>query len=162
MNNNQYESAWDGKTCHIRLRGELRYTESAVFDRYVNSLIADAAFSGLVLDLSETTYMDSTNLGLIAKLMVSLWSRHEKKAVIYCPNHNVAHMITSVGLDEMANLITGRQKKSVDYSHIDGGEERDLNEMMLEAHKTLSDLNEENRLMFKSVVDLLQQAEKEQ
>jgi len=49
-------------------KGEIRHTLCVALDRYINALLTNAHLLGFVIDLSGTESIDSTNLGILARL----------------------------------------------------------------------------------------------
>ena len=52
----------------LRFVGDIRYTLSPSIDRYVKQLFSGPPPAGFVIDLTETDSIDSTNLGLLARI----------------------------------------------------------------------------------------------
>ncbi|MGB5179284.1 MAG: STAS domain-containing protein, partial [Gammaproteobacteria bacterium] len=52
----------------LRFIGDIRYPLSPSIDRYLEQIFAGPKPAGFVIDLTETDSIDSTNLGLLARL----------------------------------------------------------------------------------------------
>jgi anti-anti-sigma factor len=52
----------------LRFVGEIRYRLAPALDRYLESVFAKPGLAGFVIDLIETDSIDSTNLGILARI----------------------------------------------------------------------------------------------
>ena len=140
----------------IKLIGTLRYDISAGFNKFLNSILENNNCFDFLIDLTETEYIDSTNLGLIARIAAYM-HKTGRKATIISVNEDVNKILCSVGFDEVFILIDKHdtfEETLNEIEHIDE-DERPFVKMMLEAHKTLIDVSRKNIDTFKNVIDLL-------
>lgn len=149
-----------GKT-FIRLVGEMRYSYSGGFDAFLEELF-ERDFGDVLIDLTETTYIDSTNLGLLARIAENLQVRYGRKPTIVCPNRDICSVLHDIGFDS-AFLILEGFNLAEDFSEVTGAERSDLEtaEMMIAAHKSLIRLSSDNETAFRDVVRMME-AEVEQ
>jgi len=145
----------DGIT-YIKMVGNLKYTTSSGFDHCVDGLM-ERGFHSLVIDLSEATYIDSTNLGLIAKLAGTARDSSEIHVSIISPNEDINEILRSVRFDQLFTIVeeVPRIESLRELDERERDRKEDL-QMLLEAHKALMDAHEENRPQFKDVVELLE------
>jgi anti-anti-sigma factor len=153
-----YFAEKDGIT-YIKMVGNLKYSTSSGFDRFVEGLI-ERGFSRAVIDLSEASYIDSTNLGLIAKIANRSRSCADVNVSIISPNEDINEILRSVRFDKIFTIITDTsQLNEAQLEEIpeEQQSEKENLEMLIEAHKSLMAAHEENRPQFKDVVELLEQ-----
>lgn len=156
-----YYAEKDNITC-IKMVGNLKYTTSSGFDRFVDGLV-DRGFSNLVIDLSEASYIDSTNLGLIAKLAEQSRKHEDTRVSIISTNEDINEILESVRFDRLFTIVESMEEvqqklgevEGEEIEDVDAGDREDL-KMLLEAHKVLMDAHEENRPKFRDVVELLE------
>ena len=66
------------RCCFFKLIGEIRQTISSGFDVTISKMLSEGLTETFIIDLRETSYIDSTNLGLLAKIARGAF---EKKAL---------------------------------------------------------------------------------
>jgi anti-anti-sigma factor len=142
----------------IKFSGEIRYTDCPALDAFLKKLFVQEDFDDILIDLTDTVSIDSTNLGYLAKITNHMQERFNRKAVIVSTNEDINRTLDSVGFDDVFNIIE-QGPECANETQIETSRASELTPAMIrEAHQILSDLNEENRQMFK---DVLEQFEKE-
>ncbi|MBN2008776.1 STAS domain-containing protein [candidate division KSB1 bacterium] len=136
--------------------GEIRHTLCSGFDTALNQSFKKN-IKTYIIDLINAIYLDSTSLGLIAKIARFTHLHHYPKPTIFSTNENVNMILQSMGFDDIF-VIRDANAESIDG--LVAVEQRTMNKqethkMVLEAHKILMDLNEKNKEAFQNVVDLL-------
>ncbi len=144
--------------------GNLKYTSSSGFDIFLDDFLA-RAYQDVVIDLSEASFIDSTNLGLIARIAERSRRMGRDPVTLISPRDDINRILKSVRFDRIfrivetgdpADLAAGLEEGEV----LTGGERSDKDnlEMILRAHKTLIAVDEQNRDEFQDVVDLLEKS----
>lgn len=110
-----------------------------------------------ILDLSETTYIDSTFLGLIAKYTMKFKNDFNEYLSILNPTNEVLTALKQTGILNFVVILnediivngTKIEKKDFKSSNIA--------KHILEMHEILSDLNEDNKKVFSDVVNKMRE-----
>ncbi len=161
MDRGRYFYAEKDAITYIKMVGNLKYTTSSGFDHFVDGLM-ERGYENVVIDLSEATYIDSTNLGLIAKIAGRARHNSEMHVTIVSPNEDINEILRSVRFDKLFTIV--EDMEGVDELEEIPEEERDKKDdlqMLIQAHKALIDIDEENRPQFKDVVELLEKEVKD-
>ena len=156
MERGRYFYAEKDNITYIKMVGNLKYTTSSGFDHFVDGLM-ERGFKNVVIDLSEATYIDSTNLGLIAKIAGRARHNSRMHVTIVSPNEDINEILRSVRFDKLFTIVENME--GLDNLQEIPDEEHDKKEdlqMLIKAHKALMDIDEENRPQFKDVVELLE------
>ena len=143
----------------LQLCGEIRYPLSPSLDRFLQQLFSGPAPKGFVVDLTETTVIDSTNLGLLARIANGMERLGGPKAVLVSNRKDINEVLVSMGFDEVFTLVDSLEPLPAP-GHVVPLRETDaqaLARTILEAHRTLMELNERNRDVFQNVAALLEQ-----
>lgn len=157
----EYFFAKDGNKVIFKLTGTLKYTTSGHFDSFLDSFFASAGdIEKIVIDLTEADFLDSTNLGFLAKIAEFMLDRNGSKTTIHSISDDVNRTLESVGFDEIFNLEKTRPEPDGESCIIDpsGFEKKDRTLMMLDAHKCLMKINDKNEKTFGDVVSLMEQS----
>ena len=161
MAEGKYYFAREGEKVFFKLTGNLKYISSGKFDAFLDRLLEkERDFEDVMIDLSEAEYIDSTNLGFLARIAEYMTENFFKKVTIYSPNDEINTVLESVGFDEVFVLVKDTSNAFNDINEISPAEikERERTLMMLEAHKALMRISEKNVSVFKSCVELLQKS----
>ncbi len=158
MQSGSYLYAWLNNIYIIKLVGSLTYSTSGDLDAFINRIFSEGDFSNILIDLSETDSLDSTNLGLLAKIGRYTLDTFQRKTSMISPKEEINRVLKSMGFDSVFTVITEPEHFSGGLSAIPHTprNERETAQTILDAHRTLMDLNEANRAVFKNVVKFLE------
>lgn len=142
----------------IRVVVEGRYQLSSAFNQFLDQLFADLDFDDILIDLSEADMVDSTNLGLLARITRFTQSRFGRKATILCTNPDLSQILEAVCFDREFVLVKEQRDVPGELVEIAGCSQSDVEHTrtVLEAHKVLMALSPQNVEAFKEVVALLE------
>jgi anti-anti-sigma factor len=142
----------------FKLIGKLKYTFSSGFDTFLDTLIEEDDFTSAVFDLTETEYLDSTNLGLIAKLGEHLLNNHGTRLTIISTKEDINQILRSVGFDDYFIIIDDASRKEEQLEEIPflDQDEIDTAKVVLDSHKHLISLDERNEKPFQNIVALIE------
>lgn len=142
----------------LRLEGDVRLTLCASIEDYVDSMLQDPDFSSVWVDLCAAEGIDSTTLGQLAKLALAVYDRYGFRPAIFCCDSGINRLLTSMGLDRLFEMhektccATGCSQ----MIPMVPGSEDEVREKVLEAHRVLMDVSEENRARFSELVSSLE------
>lgn len=150
----------------LRYVGQIRHPLAPSIDNFVNRLFDCDDVSGFVIDLSEADSIDSTNLGELARIARRLLDEGGRRPVIISPKPDISQVLHSMAFDEVFEIEDdARVGKPGDAAAADAHDEdipiaplgpdraRDI---ILEAHRCLMEMSDENRQRFKDVVAMLE------
>lgn len=142
----------------IKMTGDVRLTLCISFDQFIDAMLAAPNFSSVLFDLSEAEAVDSTTLGLMAKISLLAQEKRNIVPVILATNASIKRILDTMGFADIFKIVN---KLEVDIepekplSPVECGEQ-EVKEKVLEAHKILMGLNEQNRETFKNLVNMLE------
>ena len=149
--------ARQGRSCIIKMAGQVRHAVSASLDAVIGEALQGDGAEAFIIDLTETEFIDSTNLGLLARIARVQWERGRKQPVIASTNPEVTAVLSSMGFDDAFVIVRelgGEERALVEAPAADEDTRRKA-QLILEAHEALMEMNEKNRQTFRSVVELL-------
>jgi len=144
-------------TYTIKLVGDIRYTLGCALDDFLNQLFAREDYNDICIDLSEATTIDSTNLGLLAKVANFVRDRFDRRAKLVCDNSDITQMLDSVGFSDIFIISQDRppDAQAIQRLPVEEPSKPELTKTLFETHSTLSALNDENRKTFHEIVETL-------
>ena len=144
----------------IKLIGDVRVSLCGSFDRYIDTIFSADKFISVVIDLTDAEGIDSTTLGMLAKVSIEARQRFNLTPVIVSNCDSINRLITSMGFDRVFEIRATAPTSVSQLSEIPHVSCTDdsMREKVLNAHKILMGLCEDNQVKFKALVDTLEQA----
>ncbi|HRY16259.1 MAG: STAS domain-containing protein [Candidatus Competibacteraceae bacterium] len=141
----------------LKLVGDVRYTMGCALGDFLDALFTRADYEDIVVDLTETHSIDSTSLGLLAKIANFNRQHFAHKTTLLSTNPDVNQLMDNMGFYEIFNIRdTGETiTAALQQLNVEGPCKEDLTRIIYEAHQTLSDLNPRNEEAFRGVLDSL-------
>lgn len=148
----------------IKFAGDVRVPLCASLEGFLDRMFSDPALQAVLIDLTETAAIDSTALGLIAKIAVFLRQRLDKKPVILSTNPDVNRILGSMGFDRVFLILekAPAPEGSLDELPFSEPSQQELTRHVIEAHRVLMGLNEKNTATFRDLVAALECEQKGQ
>ncbi len=142
----------------LRFHGEILHTLAPTLDSFLKHLSGVPDSRSYLLDLTETSSIDSTMLGLLARIAKLAKEQHAPPPTLVCPNEDIIDLLVGIGFDEVFSLVACGGAPLGDGQEIARAvaDDLELTKTMLEAHQELICLKEDNRLLFENVMELLQ------
>ncbi len=143
----------------LRFVGDIRYSLSPSLERFLDQLFAEAQPQGFIIDLTETSSIDSTNLGLIARIANRMRARDGDRVTLISDREEINEILTSMGFDRVFDIVKPseplpQKMETVPLREVD---RETMLRTVLGAHRTLMEMNERNQELFRDVVTLLEQ-----
>lgn len=160
MNNGKILAADYKHMAMLKFVGDVRVIMSTTLDSYFSNLYRRAILDAMLIDMSETRGIDSTALGLLAKMAIQLRNRFNVMPTIVSTNPDITRILKSMSFDLIFKIVDKAPPKIAvpgDYCELKTQNESEdtVREKVIDAHLTLMSLSEENRLEFHDLVQAL-------
>lgn len=144
----------------IKLMGDVRLNFCVSFDQYIDSMLADPNLVSVLFDLSDAEAVDSTTLGLMAKISLLGQEKRQITPVILATNSGINRILTSMGFHDIFTIVDHLDSQLVPKQSLccEGQNENLVKERVIEAHKILMSLNQQNNDTFKNLVKMLEES----
>ena len=148
----------------LKFVGDVRVTLGPTIDAFLTTILKTEDFRSVIIDLTETKGIDSTSLGFLAKISISAKESFGIVPTIISTNDDITRILLSMGFDQVFLILKEPLESSVSLGEVASSDisEQELRNMVLEAHKVLMQLNDENRDTFRDLVVALQQEQDQQ
>ena len=142
----------------LKFLGDVRLTLCPSLDQYLDNALQSRHFSSVLIDLTDTQGIDSTSLGILAKLAVRMRKQVQRVPTLVSTNNNITRILLSMGFDKVFTLVSKLDEELPPCDQLENANcsEREMQDKVLEAHKTLMGLNDKNQQEFKSLVNALE------
>ena len=153
-----------GNAACVKIAGRANFTSSPDFKRLMHQLREDGCES-IVLDLTGCVLMDSTFLGVLARIGRESESGNGRPACrveLFNPTERVVELLDNLGVMGLFHVV----HQAPDLGRFEpvqsGNASRvELNRTCLEAHQTLMDTSPENERRFKDAAEFFRKNLKE-
>lgn len=158
MSTGKIQFAEQNGTFVLKFVGEVRLTLCSALDATIERIFGAHNFSSIIIDLTETSSIDSTTLGLLAKLSILSRQKIGLLPTLVSTNADISRLLASMGFEQVFNVVSTplpcpeclRDLPAQDLS------EELVKAKVLEAHRILMGLNEHNREAFSDLVTALE------
>lgn len=142
----------------LKFIGDVRLTLCAALDAYIEKIFSVLTFNAIIIDLTETDGIDSTSLGLLAKLSILSRQKVGFLPTLVSTQDDMNRLLQSMGFDQVFNIVSQVTPTETELEDLPGQElsEELVKEKVLEAHRILMDLNDHNREAFRDLVSTLE------
>jgi len=142
----------------IRLVGDVRLTLCSTIDDYFQHMYDDPNFVSVWVDLCDAEGIDSTTLGLLAKLALKIKDKFGFEPAIYSCDPGINRLLKSMAFHRLFDLheeACSNPENIEEIPTVQDSEESVKNKV-IEAHRVLMDISEENRERFKDLMSALE------
>ena len=143
----------------LRYSGKVDYMSAPAIRRFLDELFDRGKVRGLIFDLSDAEALDSTNLGLLARMRERAERCHCNGSMIVSRNEDINDVLRSMGFEQSFEIVSDAQgvaEACSDCLEAPCPSTTELRETMIEAHKALIRLSESGRVQFADVVACLE------
>jgi anti-anti-sigma factor len=155
----QIHYAVAGNRAFLKLAGVIRYPLSRRLSLAVGRMFAGAQVKGVVVDLQEAEFIDSTCMGLLARVATRCLDRACERPIIVSIQPEVNRLLRSMGFDQVFVLIDDPSAPTTGLAsaaNLAGIAPRPDPQLVLDAHRALCEINEQNRHLFQDVIEQLE------
>lgn len=142
----------------LKFVGDVRLTLCAALDAYIEKIFSVLTFNAIIIDLTETDGIDSTSLGLLAKLSILSKQKVGFLPTLVSNQEDMNRLLQSMGFDQVFNIVSQITPTDAELEDLPGQllSENLVKDKVLEAHRILMNLNEHNRDAFRDLVSALE------
>jgi anti-anti-sigma regulatory factor len=141
----------------LKFVGDVRVLMSSTLDNYCSGLYRRPILDAMLVDMTETKGIDSTALGLLAKMAIQLRNRFNVIPTIVSTNPDITRTLKSMSFDLIFKIVDKPPAQKTQYNELQTQKESEetVRDKVIDAHLTLMALSEENRLEFQDLVQAL-------
>lgn len=142
----------------LKFEGDVRLTLCAALDIFLEKVMATPGLNTVIIDLTETQGIDSTSLGFLAKTSILTQRTFGWKPSIVSTNEDITRLLLSMSFDQVFNIIEQPINTADQLDELPSQEssEDDAKNRVVEAHKILMGLSDENKEKFQELVKMLE------
>ena len=141
----------------LKLVGDVRLTLCSTIDQFVERMFKGVSCQSVVVDLTETENLDSTTLGLLAKMALFVRKSWHIRPLIVTDNADIIRLLGSMGFEQIFDIQRSCKVNAVADCELPAEtmDEKTARQKVLQSHQVLMTLNQHNRMAFRELVDNL-------
>ncbi len=142
----------------LRLEGDIRVPWCISLESYCETLIQQPKVTEVCVDLTGADNLDSTTLGVLAKVAILTQKHCNKKATLLCDDDDIQRLILSMGFAQVFDIQRGSLVEDIVLEALPIIDHTELSaqDSVIDAHRSLMDMNEKNRTIFVDLVETLE------
>ncbi|GAB3374233.1 STAS domain-containing protein [Spongiibacter taiwanensis] len=142
----------------IKLVGDVRLTLCTTLDEFFDEMLSVQGFASVVVDLADAVNIDSTTLGLLAKLAIKAKQRYHYVPLILSTNSDITRVLESMSFDRVFRIREAPLMNDEDLGELPvlPDSEEGVRLRVLEAHRVLMGMSDSNHAKFRELVSLLE------
>ena len=140
----------------LKFNGDIRVGLCGSLEAFCQRMLDASDFRGVIVDLAETLAIDSTAPGCLARLSLAVQRLQEKIPTLICRSQDVERVLLNMGFDDVFAIVAEANVRDFELVNIPEVVERETRERVIEAHKVLMSLNDNNHSAFKNLVEALE------
>lgn len=143
---------------YIRFVGVIRYSQCAGLETHIEQLFKEPTFSEIAIDLENADMLDSTALGLLARISIEYEKISNKKPIIFLQSGELAHILKRVCFDQVFNIVAkSNDDKKLDFLELASvtKNEQEVLQCVIDAHKSLAEISKVNEHYFTDITQAL-------
>ena len=139
---------------YLKFKGVVRYSHCGGLEAYIDQLFDSEGLDAVVIDLEEAEILDSTALGLLARIAIEYKKISAAMPVIFLKRGELDKIIKRVCFDQVFHMVyddldiqATEFKELVDQ---DQNEEQVL-QRVLQAHRHLATISRDNESLYRDI-----------
>lgn len=141
----------------LKFVGDVRLTLCNTIEACLEKIYHKPDFKSIIVDLRQTAAIDSTSLGLLAKLSLNVKHKFHIIPTLISTNDDITRVLFSMGFDQVFMIINEPEEHIHGLQEMPclGVSEEEAQAKVLEAHQVLGALNRKNQEVFQELIDTL-------
>lgn len=145
----------------LRFHGDVRLVWCVALEEYCSKIFSRGAIDRFYVDLSVADNLDSTTLGVLAKLGLLAKQKLGAEAELFYSSEDIERLVRCMGFSRVFKIVAEGQAISIDESSLEVLDYSDccenvMRDSVIDAHKTLMDISDDNKEKFQGLVDSLE------
>lgn len=140
----------------VKLTGKITWEVSVELNSLFQCMLEDTAMKTIYIDCSDTTYLDSTLLGIFVHFKRKS-EDHHINSIVSAPSEVVTGLFNDIGLNKVLDIQSEMPPPMELTNELQISKDMSINDIELlikSAHEELMNLNEKNRELFSPVVSI--------
>lgn len=142
----------------IKFSGDVRVNLCGSLNHHMDAIFGSTDVQRVVIDMLEAECVDSTTLGLIAKLALHCRKEYSINMQLFCQNPSILRTLDCMSFDEIIDICQEVPDIEADLHAIEtvNADIDEVRRQVLEAHKILTQLSPDSSKEFTDLIRALE------
>ena len=142
----------------LKFSGDVRVTLCGSLNRHMDTIFGSQDVKQVVIDMLEAEAVDSTTLGLIAKLALHCRKEYAINIQLFCQNTSILRTLECMGFEEIIDIFQEVPDIDAELEDIEtvSSDIDAVRRQVLEAHKILVQLSPDSSKEFTDLIRALE------
>ncbi|MFQ3346043.1 MAG: anti-anti-sigma factor [Porticoccaceae bacterium] len=144
----------------LKLSGDVRVTLCGTLNRHIEMIFGSKDVKQVVVDMLDADCLDSTTLGLLAKLGLHCRKNYGINIQVFCKNASILRTLECMSFGEIFDIFQDvpdiKEQSDLHNIRIEKSDIDDVRLQVLEAHKLLIELSPGNSREFTDLIRALE------
>ena len=144
----------------LKLSGDVRVTLCGTLNRHIETIFGSKNVKQVVVDMLDADCLDSTTLGLLAKLGLHCRKNYGINIQVFCENASILRTLECMSFDEIFDIFQDvpdiKEHIHLHSIQIENSDIDAVRLQVLEAHKLLIELSPGNSREFTDLIRALE------
>lgn len=144
----------------LKFRGDVRMTLCGTLNRHIETIFGSKDVRRVAVDMFDAEGLDSTTLGLVAKLGLYCRKHYGFDIEVFCKDPSILRTLESMSFHEIFNIFsqlpqinTGTELSEIG---VETQSEEAARKQVIEAHRILMALSARNQHEFQDLIEVLE------
>ncbi len=144
----------------FKLLGNFHFSLCPAVEACMRAMLAEKGMRPVVVDMTETTGIDSTGMGFLAQIALhSKRMLQAKPILLVADNDNdILKILKGMDFDSVFTILHGNGTVGGDFQEIKpiAADEKEMTNHILAAHRTLMKMSPENKAKFEQAIKVFE------
>ena len=142
----------------IKFSGDVRVNLCGSLNHHMDAIFGSSGVQRVVIDMLDAECVDSTTLGLIAKLALHCRKEYNINMQLFCQNPSILRTLSCMSFDEIIDIHQEVPDIEADLHAIESvnSDIDEVRRQVLEAHKLLTQLSPDSSKEFTDLIRALE------
>lgn len=139
--------------------GNFLFSLCPAVEGFMNTLFTERGMRPVVVDMTETARVDSTALGILARMAIHCRRMLQVKPTVLVSNNDIVTILKGMSFDGVLNILQTTAILDGRFEEIKpvAADEKEMLDHILESHRTLMSMSPSNRAKFEQAIKVLEQ-----
>jgi anti-anti-sigma regulatory factor len=142
----------------FKLLGSFNFSLCPAVEGFMRTLLTENGMRPVVVDMTETTGVDSTGMGLLAQIALHSKRMLQAKPTLLVSGNDILKILKGMDFDSVFNILHGDGIVGAVFQEIQpiAADEKEMAGHILAAHRTLMSMGTENKAKFEQAIKVFE------
>jgi anti-anti-sigma regulatory factor len=142
----------------FKLIGNFNFSFCPDVEGIMRTVLTEKGMQPVVVDMTETTGVDSTGMGFLAQIAIHSKRMLQTKPTLLVADNDILKILKGMDFDSVFNILLGDGTVGADFEEIKpiAVDEKEMTGHIVAAHRTLMKMGPENKAKFEQAIKVFE------